>query len=328
MSMAAVYRVDRVAGPDDRPMSRIVVNEGGEPHPEGCAFLDLLRAARRSFNTERMYAGRVALYLSWCVTERLDWKRFDVDQMQRFRQWLVTEPVAGHDARISTSRHRSPATANAILSTACEFLEFCVQHDLAEAELSTRLPALRGVRLPRTGHRTGPRDEATGAGPRSSAPGSKPPTAIRRPYPVAELLAAATNARDRFLVALVLMARARIAEVLSLRRADVHLLPDSRGFGCPVTGPHLHAHRCVDGGDTSNRPRLPRLIPVPHEVVPLYAAYMHERDLRLGVHDRNPAVFVNLYRPPLGEQLSRQNVRAILERLARSVSSREPSVIR
>jgi integrase/recombinase XerD len=52
--------------------------------------------------------------------------------------------------------------------------------------------------------------------------------------------------------------------------------------------------------------------------VTLYADYVHERDVRLGVGDRNPLVFVNLYRPPLGEAVSYQNVREMFDRLARA----------
>ncbi len=41
---------------------------------EAVAYLASLRARDCSPNTERVYAGRVALYLNYCLMRRLDWK--------------------------------------------------------------------------------------------------------------------------------------------------------------------------------------------------------------------------------------------------------------
>jgi integrase/recombinase XerD len=58
------YRAERAISPD-RSVSWVVVDAEYRLHVEGCAFLAGLRGADRSVNTERVYAGRVALFLSW-----------------------------------------------------------------------------------------------------------------------------------------------------------------------------------------------------------------------------------------------------------------------
>ncbi|GGT77963.1 hypothetical protein GCM10010207_87720 [Streptomyces atratus] len=40
-------------------------------HAEACAFLAGLRSKGRSPNTERAYAGRLALYLNYCTERRI-----------------------------------------------------------------------------------------------------------------------------------------------------------------------------------------------------------------------------------------------------------------
>lgn len=132
-----------------------------------------------------------------------------------------------------------------------------------------------------------------------------------------DLVAAAGNVRDRFLVTLVGMTGLRIGETLGLHREDMHLLADSRSLGCSVVGPHLHVRRRTDNPNGAlAKSRFPRSIPVPEQAVALYADYAHERHQRLGEQDRSPLVFVNLYRPPLGGAVSYQNIKGMFDRLA------------
>ncbi|WP_205302758.1 hypothetical protein [Nonomuraea montanisoli] len=57
------YRPERAAAAD-RAVLWVVVDEDFELHIEASAYLAGLRAAGRAFNTEKTYAGRIALYLS------------------------------------------------------------------------------------------------------------------------------------------------------------------------------------------------------------------------------------------------------------------------
>lgn len=69
------YRAERALGPTDGSTAWVIVDDGYSLHEESCAFLAGLRARGRSSNTERVYAGRVAVYLSWCEASGVDWAR-------------------------------------------------------------------------------------------------------------------------------------------------------------------------------------------------------------------------------------------------------------
>jgi hypothetical protein len=58
------YRPERAVAADES-VSWVVVDEDLEQHVEACAYLAGLRAAGRAFNTEKTYAGRIALYLPY-----------------------------------------------------------------------------------------------------------------------------------------------------------------------------------------------------------------------------------------------------------------------
>jgi hypothetical protein len=70
---------------------------------------------------------------------------------------------------------------------------------------------------------------------------------------VVALLRACLSARDRLIVLLMARAGLRRGEVCGLRRADVHLLADSRALGCPVARAHLHVVRREDNPNRRGR---------------------------------------------------------------------------
>jgi site-specific recombinase XerD len=97
----------------------------------------------------------------------------------------------------------------------------------------------------------------------------------------------------------------------------MHFLADSRSLGCRVLWPHIHVRRRADNPNGAlAKSRFPRSVPVPEEAVTLYADYTHERHQRCGAQDRNPLVFVNLYRAPVGGAVSYQNVKEMFDRFA------------
>ena len=71
--MTVSYRAWRAVSPSDGAVSWVVADSDLDLHVEGCAFLAGLRGRDRSVNTERVYAGRVALLLSWCSREGICW---------------------------------------------------------------------------------------------------------------------------------------------------------------------------------------------------------------------------------------------------------------
>ena len=57
----------------DGSSSFVVVDDAFTLHPESCEYLASLRSRDRSVNTERVYAGRLALFLTHCAAGWLDW---------------------------------------------------------------------------------------------------------------------------------------------------------------------------------------------------------------------------------------------------------------
>jgi hypothetical protein len=117
----------------------VITDESYTIHTEGCAYLAGLRQVDRSPNTERVYAGRVALYLSYCVQSGMVWNRPGFFELGRFAQWLITEPLPPRDARSTTMRFRSKKTANAVLTTVVEFLRFGSMHGWVPHEVVAQL---------------------------------------------------------------------------------------------------------------------------------------------------------------------------------------------
>lgn len=329
--MIIKFRAERVVLPSDDATAWVVVDDDFGLHIEACAFLAGLRGLDRSVNTERAYAGRVAVFLSWCAAEGLDWASPRLDQLVRFKRWLVVVPLPprghGHGGGGGRPRrYRSPGTADAILGAVCEFLRFCARHDLVDPALVRRLHEPRHLRFLPPGYDAGEDEQFRTVRSRVLRfATAEAPFAFLEPEQIAPLLAAAGNPRDRCLVALIAMTGIRIGEALGLHRQDMHLLTDSRDLGCPIGGPHLHVRRRP--GNTNGalaKSRFPRSIPVPPEAIELYADYLHERAHRLRDVDgpggpgggENPLVFVNLYRAPLGRGLGYGSTKEMFDRLA------------
>lgn len=317
--MTAKYRAWRAVSPSDGAVAWVIVDDDFELHDGGCAFLTGLRAADRSVNTERVYAGRVALFLSWCAAEGVDWTGPRLDHMVRFKRWLVSEPPPAARGRgAGRPGRRSAASADAVLGTVCELLRFGARHELVDAALVARLFEPRFLKFLPAG--LDPGEDGQHRTVRSRLlrfAVTEEPISFIEPDRVEELVAAAGNCRDRFLVALVAMTGLRIGEALGLHREDMHFLADSRTLGCKVVGPHLHVRRRADNPNGAlAKSRFSRSIPVPEAAVGFYADYAHERHGRLGDADESPLVFVNLYRAPIGGPLRYSNVKEMFDRLA------------
>jgi integrase/recombinase XerD len=67
------YRAERAVLANGQVAWVVVGAEDYAMHREGCLFLAGLRDAGRAYNTERTYASRVALYLSYCAFTRISW---------------------------------------------------------------------------------------------------------------------------------------------------------------------------------------------------------------------------------------------------------------
>lgn len=78
------FRAERAALAQGRTAWVIVGADDYVLHDEGSLFLAALRNGGKAYNTERTYAGRTALYLSYCTFHRLPWAQVTVWQLARF----------------------------------------------------------------------------------------------------------------------------------------------------------------------------------------------------------------------------------------------------
>ncbi|MGN9846537.1 hypothetical protein ACTMTI_51370 [Nonomuraea sp. H19] len=102
----------------DESVSWVVIDEDLGLHVEACAYLVGPRAAGRAFNTEKTYAGRIALYLWYCLGHGMDWSSPSLAQLMAMMLWLVDEPMLARSRRPGAAAgYRSEATANAIMGT-------------------------------------------------------------------------------------------------------------------------------------------------------------------------------------------------------------------
>jgi integrase/recombinase XerD len=117
---------------------------------------------------------------------------------------------------------------------------------------------------------------------------------------IVAVLGACRSARDRLIVLLMARAGLRRAEVLGLRRSDVHLLLDSRVLGCEVTRAHLHVVRREDNPNgAAAKSRRQRVVPLDFVVVQAFDTYEFER-MRVPRAAGSDFVLVNLFREPVG----------------------------
>lgn len=277
------FSAERAISPADGSSSFVVVDDTFTLHPESCEYLASLRFRDRSVNTERVYAGRVALFLTYCAENRLDWRRITVDDLARFQRWLVTAPTERR-GRSCEPRFRSNKTANAILIAVCEFLRFASSRGWFPSELVQQMSEPKYLRRGPVGYDFGEDNQFRTVRSRALrlAEVDTPPHSLTADQ-IASVLAVLPRVRDKLLVAILAESGMRIGEALGLRREDMHLLACNSVLGCAVRSPHVHVRRRANANGSLAKSRFPRSIPVTVDVVELYADYQFEkiRDTRV-----------------------------------------------
>lgn len=279
----------------------VVVDADYELHPDSSAYLASLRGREdASVNTERAYAGRIALYLSYCADRGIDWAAPSMDQLTGFLNWLVDEPVPSRRrGLVMRPRYRSKGTANAITGTVFRFLRYCALLDDSpvSADLAARLHEPKQLRYAPPGYDRGEDGQYSTVNVKTIkfktvVPGYEYLTDAE----IGQVLDRTAHARDRLLIALMAVTGCRIGEALGLRREDMHLLASSKLLGCPVAGPHVHIRRRQNANGALAKTRKSRWIPVGEDIGGLYADYQWERD-QVPEAAGSDMVFVNLSRP-------------------------------
>ena len=305
----AGFRAERAVSPRVGGVWWVVLDAELAVHKEASAFLACLQGADRSPHTIRAYAGRVALFLGWCALQGVDWRRVELAQLARFKHWVEVTPTR-------TGRMRSGSTVNAILTAVCELLRFCARSGLIDAVVAERLSEPRWLRFTPPGFDAGESGQFRTVRARAlKARAETPfPEALTREQ-VDTVRGCCRRPREHFIVILLLDTGMRIGEALGLRRADMHLLPDSRGLGCPVVGAHVHVRHRANPNGALAKSRFPRTVPASDAVLSGYADYQHERAERVG-EDGTEMVLVNLYHDPLGAPMTYRAAKGFFDRLA------------
>jgi integrase len=319
--VGSFFTAERAISPVDGSVAFVVVDEDYDIHPEASAYLAWLRSSDRSPNTERVYAGRVALFLTYCAESRLDWRMLSLDDLARFMRGLVTVPWRTHSSSAPTrkSGYRSNGTANAIMTSVCEFLRFAATRSWVPTEFAQSLAHPKYLRHGPPGYDCGENGQFRIVNGRAIRfrETEKAPESLTSAE-IATVMRALTHCRDRLLVTVLAATGVRIGEALGLRREDMHLLSTSASLGCSVRGPHLHVRRRINANGALSKSREPRSIPVTAGLVEVYTDYQYERSGVPGGDDSD-FVFVNLYRPPVGAPLRYHNAKKLFERISETV---------
>ncbi|WP_433259369.1 tyrosine-type recombinase/integrase (plasmid) [Streptosporangium sp. CA-135522] len=312
------FVAERAIHPRGEADAWVVVTDDYELHPQATTYLGSLRALDRSVNTERIYAGRLALYLSYCAEYGVDWAEPRFIQLQEFMRWLIEQPLPSRARRPRPARFRKQSTANAVFTAVSEFLRFGVGPGWVSAETAAQLTEPKYLQYLPPGFNAGEDGRfrtirARRIKYRVAVEGYEWLSAEQ----VDRLIALAGRARDRFLIVLLACTGMRIGEALGLRREDLHLLSNSESLGCLIPGPHVHVRRRRNANGALAKARSPRSIPVTEQVVSAYTNYLHERHQVLEAR-MSDFVFVNLFRAPLGQPMRYGNAKGMFDRLAKA----------
>lgn len=307
----SAYRAERAISPLDGSASWVVLDSHLVMHKDASAFLTALGGAGRSPHTIRAYAGRVALFLSWCDRQGVDWRRAELSQLARFKHWVEATPGRG-------GRYRSGATVNAVLTAVCEMLRFAARTGLVEPVVAQQLSEPRWLRFTPPGFDTGEPGQFRRVRARAlKARAQTPFPEALTPTQVGTVLEHCRTPRERFVVLLLRDTGLRIGEALGLHRSDMHLLPDSHALGCAVDGAHVHVRRRANPNGALAKSPFPRTVPASDSVLHAYGDYQDERyQVLRGAGDASDMVLVNLYHAPVGAAMTYRSVKGFFDRLA------------
>ena len=191
------FRAERAVSPRDGGVWWVVLDSELVVHREASAFLACLQGADRSPHTVRAYAGRTALFLGWCATVGVDWRRVELAELARFKHWLEVTPARA-------GRARSGATVNAILTAVCELLRFCARTGVIDMAVAQRLSEPRWLRFTPPGFDAGESGQFRAARARAlKARATMPFPEALTDEQLAAVLSCCRRPRERFMVILL-----------------------------------------------------------------------------------------------------------------------------
>jgi integrase len=276
---------------------------------EADAFLRHVRFGRDGSElTTRSYAGGIALFLRWCARTGRHWHA-GVEQLGLFITWLRHAGPEASGADVAPGGEvlsgpgaepvRGARRVNAVLTAVRGFVTHAVSSGQAPARLMPLIYELADERdLPEQARGE---EQRMAWRLRARHRLHEPEATVDRASDeeIVALLRACRSARDRLVVLLMARAGLRRGELCGLRRADVHLLPDSRVLGCEVARAYLHVVRRDNPNGAWAKSRRQRVVPLDFLVVQAFDGYEFER-LAVPRAAESDFVLVNLFGEPVG----------------------------
>jgi site-specific recombinase XerD len=299
------------------------------------SFLRQVRFGRDGAeSTTKAYAGSIALFLRWCARSGRSWSA-GVEQLGLFMTWLAHAgpSVSGVDAAAGAGTVlagpgvapvRGARRINAVLTAVRAMVVHAVVEGQASGHLVSLLYEVADDRdLPEAARgEDAPMSWRMRARHRLHEP--ERPVDRAADADIVAVLRACRSARDRLIVLLMARAGLRRAEVLGLRRSDVHLLLDSRVLGCEVRRAHLHVVRREDNSNGAvAKSRRQRAVPLDFVTVQAFDTYEFER-ARVPRAADSDFVLVNLFREPVGAPMRLDAVNDLVAAAARRAGLGRP----
>jgi integrase len=287
-------------------------------------FLRQMRFGRDGAeSTTKSYAHSIALFLRWCAGTGRSWQ-VGAEQLGLFMVWLAhagpSASAAGARAGVVLSGPgaapaRGARRVNGVLTAVRSMVVHAVGAGQADGRLLALLYEVADDRdLPEAAREAG-MSWRMRARHRVHEP--ERPVDRASDGDIVALLGACRSARDRLIVVLMARAGLRRGELCGLRRADVHLLVDSRRLGCDVARAHLHVvRRDANPNGAWAKSRRARVVPLDQLGVMAFDTYAFER---MGVAGAvtGDFVVVNLFRGRIGAPMRPDAVGDLIAALSR-----------
>ena len=272
-------------------------------------FLRQLRFGRDGAeSTTKSYAHSIALFLRWCASTSRTWQA-GVEQLGLFMVWLAhAGPCAsgagagGGPGLVLAGPGVAPVRGARRINGVLTAVRAMVVHAVAAGQADGHLVALLYEVADDRDLPEPARDGGMSWRMRARHRVHEPDRPIERASDgdIVALLGACRSARDRLIVLLMARAGLRRGEVCGLRRADVHLLVDSRPLGCPVVRAHLHVvRRDANPNGAWAKSRRERVVPLDLLAVMAFDTYALER-MSVPAAAGGDFMLVNLFRGPIG----------------------------